>query len=917
MTSESPWQILPLKERHGSPLFKYEENATPVIRHPLFNEALLKSNPSTKAREDSKEPVEQYDFEDPLGATNEEDQNILLDVDQIQDISMKNRAASLDNTLESKKVESLSLDIDLPDFEPWREKRAQIVKKFRPKEHKSSSAESLRKKVFLALENSNFGPLPPDPNSFATKIAEYNEQLLQAWNNNQRIEAMKVALDVARTLISPSATEIFPYHWVLATDVLDLFGKLVYDRLVFKSNEERVRVGQTELPPNFSSDQVPPLAKETARHWFLKVSDIKELVPRFYVESCLIACLRFLDSGTLRINLERLASMCSKLNQDVTAGYARAYICKICISIDPANRLPHWRVLNDWFQINGVKEEIPGTTSLVLSGSRVISPAVEWILQCATYGAHTTARQSRFPDSGSDQSLAGKVSLDVRQRGSRFGSDRSERRRSDFFGLGRRLTAVPPVGDICSVIKKKCWEQLVNVPNVRYFLACSIDWTIYVARCSPAKDVEKIVDIVYKRIEFHAERLRYDSQSMVNIEAFIGAVVNHKKDSELCQLLLTPSLHKILAFLSEDRLIRLRSARAVLTAIVRAFKPGTLNNFQVFHVIIDQGAVLCGSLDLECPEDETRISEKLLIDAISTVNLTYDLKQGLQFLVSARTSLGLRQSILGQILSLLSNFTLNSYRVLSDGAKKADFLRVCITNFSVTIPAIHEVSSRFRLSLQAAQLSLLVNCLPQIDTSIRRCIESLEILSSQSFPQFATSSIQFLAILQFVPDLPERQKILYYFDKFYRILERNFTKWQAEETVNLLVDIYIQCLRYLCVVVQSEDVPHFKAVVTNSVLYGGSEEFLQAVSIRLESVMEKLLPLAAEDRLISLQFLENIVSLLEVDEDKRHYARGLLKRAMGLPKFAKRAVALVNDMRAMAPSNEDIFETLDKLRLIL
>ncbi|KAJ1372560.1 hypothetical protein KIN20_034743 [Parelaphostrongylus tenuis] len=115
---------------------------------------------------------------------------------------------------------------------------------------------------------------------------------------------------------------------------------------------------------------------DVARNWFCKIADIKEVIPRFYVESTLIGCLRFLDSTALSVNLLRLTKMIEKFPHPLSAAYARAYICKVSMVLEPTDRGPHWRALNDWMQSSRQPTEF-------------VAPALEWIVQCVSYGATT------------------------------------------------------------------------------------------------------------------------------------------------------------------------------------------------------------------------------------------------------------------------------------------------------------------------------------------------------------------------------------------------------------------------------------------------------------------------------------------------------------------------------------------------
>jgi hypothetical protein len=70
----------------------------------------------------------------------------------------------------------------------------------------------------------------------------------------------------AKLLSSINVVQFYPSQFVLVTDILDTFGRLVYHRLLSKSNDQHQQL----------------TTRETALNWFHKIASIRELLPRFY-----------------------------------------------------------------------------------------------------------------------------------------------------------------------------------------------------------------------------------------------------------------------------------------------------------------------------------------------------------------------------------------------------------------------------------------------------------------------------------------------------------------------------------------------------------------------------------------------------------------------------------------------------------
>ncbi|KAI4469029.1 esophageal cancer associated protein [Holotrichia oblita] len=60
---------------------------------------------------------------------------------------------------------------------------------------------------------------------------QLNRELVLAWNSEQRVKALKIAIQCAKLLSDTDVLRFYPSKFVLITDILDSFGQLVYERL--------------------------------------------------------------------------------------------------------------------------------------------------------------------------------------------------------------------------------------------------------------------------------------------------------------------------------------------------------------------------------------------------------------------------------------------------------------------------------------------------------------------------------------------------------------------------------------------------------------------------------------------------------------------------------------------------------------
>lgn len=162
--------------------------------------------------------------------------------------------------LESTSISNKSKVIDTIDFsssgESWNSKRAVILNKYTTSDRLTLASSFLggdtiiktnqtqTEKVRHRLEQlDDFQDVHYMQNltqqEYIAKIQQLNAELISAWKTDQRVKSLKIAIQCSKLLTdSSNVIQFYPSKFVLITDILDIFGKLVYDRLKSKSESE-------------------------------------------------------------------------------------------------------------------------------------------------------------------------------------------------------------------------------------------------------------------------------------------------------------------------------------------------------------------------------------------------------------------------------------------------------------------------------------------------------------------------------------------------------------------------------------------------------------------------------------------------------------------------------------------------------
>ncbi|KAK2564040.1 VPS35 endosomal protein-sorting factor-like [Acropora cervicornis] len=137
-------------------------------------------------------------------------------------------------------------------FEPWSSKRSGILAKYTTSEKLSittSFLSSSDKDKYVIKQQTT---VTDKVKHRLEELDDLEEALINAWETDQRVKALKIAIQCAKLLADVSVIQFYPSKFVLITDILDTFGKLVYERIFRKSSTFSPGSNLPTMLPEFS-----------------------------------------------------------------------------------------------------------------------------------------------------------------------------------------------------------------------------------------------------------------------------------------------------------------------------------------------------------------------------------------------------------------------------------------------------------------------------------------------------------------------------------------------------------------------------------------------------------------------------------------------------------------------------------------
>ncbi|XP_065267949.1 VPS35 endosomal protein-sorting factor-like isoform X5 [Emys orbicularis] len=496
------------------------------------------------------------------------------------------------------------------DFEPWSSKRGEILARYTTTEKLSinlymssekgkatTPGSAVSEKVRTRLEElddleegSQKELLNLTQQDYMNRIEDLNQSLKDAWASDQKVKALKIVIQCSKLLSDTTVIQFYPSKFVLITDILDTFGKLVYERILSMCLDNRV-----SLPDNFTPESVNDTAKETCLNWFFKIASIRELIPRFYVEAAILKCNKFLSKTGISECLPRLTAMIRGIGDPLVAVYARAYLCRILLTemMERCKKLG-----NNALLLNSVMS--------AFRAEFIAARSMDFI------GMIKECDESGFP------------------------------KHLLFRSLGLNLAmADPPECDRLQILNE-AWKVITKLKNPQDYINCAEVWVEYTCRHFTKREVNTVLADVIK----HMTPDRAFEDAYPQLHSIIQKIITYFHDFSVLF-----SAEKFLPFLDmfQKESVRVEVCKCIMEAFIKHQQDATKDPV-ILNALLHVCKTMHDSVNALTLEDEKRMLASLINGFIKMVSFGRDFEQQLSFYVEARSMFCNLEPVLVQLV---------------------------------------------------------------------------------------------------------------------------------------------------------------------------------------------------------------------------------------------------------------------------
>ncbi|PWA64095.1 hypothetical protein CTI12_AA346860 [Artemisia annua] len=560
---------------------------------------------------------------------------------------------------------------------------------------------------------------------FIRRLHELKGEIKRSWNSDDRVTSLNLSIKVAKLLMDTSVAQFYPTLFVLATDILDMLGGMVWERI-----KEKAEFADNGTRTCSLSGQIKYLGSwgiaapnmcmlchqglEIHDHYFLDA-----LILGRYLELAIFPCWRFLDDHVMD-KLMRLVMMIRGIADPLASAYCRFFLIHCAQKLPNCDKGYLISCISDQkivlTRIVSMKEtkygNFLGDQKLLIS---LMEPTIEYTMRCIFNDPNQVGDMIVKLDLGKNTSeLSGKVPWI-----SIF-----------LYYLLREI----PTEIVCSSALE--FLHLVDCSSDCSFDQCLNYKMLGFKLCEGISQVNT-VDAVINEVIQVATRRKSLNEYLKILDAYMDIILQYKMDEYLSSVLGEIFERVCNEMVTEDVLASLQSiivklvthfddmkyvfdlnyfvdildvmhgsSRSIVSMniLTIATRNDRIDDPTTVKLLFDVAQSLHDNVDFSSTkQDDNQQAERLIARFIDKVDHGNDLDRHLTFLVECRGAFS--------SMNDLKEFLVHSSNLLATRASREkkdniNFIKSCITFNEVTIPCIPSYSRQLILYLETAEVSL-------------------------------------------------------------------------------------------------------------------------------------------------------------------------------------------------------------------
>ncbi|XP_042006447.1 VPS35 endosomal protein sorting factor-like isoform X2 [Salvia splendens] len=573
-----------------------------------------------------------------------------------------------------------------------------------------------------------------------SKLHGLKDEINQYWCAGDHVTSLRLSIKAVRSLMDSSAIQIYPTLFVLATDIMDMLGDLVWNRI-----KEKAEITEE----NFNAGDICFDAKETCNNWFSKVGSIRELLPRIYLELALLPCWRFLHDHPETI-LKRLVEMTRGIADPLASAYCRLYLAQCSQRLSQHDTGFLIACINDLKLVlvrltparETVNGNLSGNSQLLLA---LVEPAIEYIIKCLFKDLKKMEISKMLLALG----LSSNLSI-------------LSKNHSCISVVLHHILKELPVEYICSnavellhlieITDDRSFDQSLNfnllghrlcelVPQV---LSCCANLHAYLMLADAYLDIilenhlGKLLNVILDGILERVRDERIGENELVILQSVFLKILTHFGDIE-----------KILAlnhFMDILDMMHGSARNSINMHILNmATRNGQIQDPIIIEVLLEVAQALYNGLDFSnMRKDEYQHPSRLISRFVYMVDHGIEVESHLRFLAQCRGAFSSINELQENLVHSSNNLAI---RAMRDENSSISFVKSCLAFNEVTIPAIPANLRQLNLYIETAEVALLGGFVSHLDGLLNAAVNCLEMIDPVNVMQMAEDGDEAISLL--------------------------------------------------------------------------------------------------------------------------------------------------------------------------